>query len=724
MVALDTPLKSTVGGKTAAALEQHLELRTVRDLLRHYPRRYDERGRLTDLAKLEIGDDVTVMADVRKVTVKKMRSRRGSLLEVLVGDGKRTLTLTFFNQPWRQKELRVGQSGLFAGKVTEFNRVRQLNSPVYELFGDGSGPSALEQFAGSLIPVYPAAADVTSWVIARCVRIVLETLDPPGESLPTALRERHGLVDLGTALHDVHRPPTRDALRAALTRLTWDEAMTLQVTLAQRRATSNDTPGTPRPPVRGGLREAFDARLAFERTAGQREVGEVIRSELGRDHPMHRLLHGEVGSGKTVVALRGMLQTIDAGPHPAPLAPTASLPPPHARSLRVMLGPLARAGELGAADPATRVTLLTGSLGAAARRRALAEAASGTAGIVVGTHALIHEGVEFADLGMVVVDEQHRFGVEQRDALRAKGHRPPHLLVMTATPIPRTVAMTVYGDLEHSSLRELPRGRSPITTMVVPVAEHPAWLGRAWARVREEVAAGHQAYVVCPRIEGDDLGTEDPESAGDVDTGHRPPLALVDVAAMLETGPLSGLALAVLHGRLPAEDKESAMLRFAAGEIDVLVATTVIEVGVDVPNSTVMVVLDADLFGMSHLHQLRGRIGRGAAPGLCLLVTEAPEGSPTRARVDAVAVTADGFELARLDLAARREDDVLGAAQSGRRSQLKLLSLQRHEDLIAEARRDATALVAADPDLREHPALAGEVAVLAWDERAAFLEKA
>ncbi|MDQ6874113.1 MAG: ATP-dependent DNA helicase RecG, partial [Actinomycetota bacterium] len=453
-------------------------------------------------------------------------------------------------------------------------------------------------------------------------------------------------------------------------------------------------------------------------------------------HPMHRLLQGEVGSGKTVVALRAMLQIVDAGGQAALLAPTEVLAAQHARSLGELLGPLGRAGELDAADQATRVALLTGSQSAAARRSALAEAADGRAGIVVGTHALLEETVRFRDLGLVVIDEQHRFGVEQRDALRAKGAAPPHLLVMTATPIPRTVAMTVYGDLEVSSLHELPAGRSPISTAVVPAAEKPGWLERSWQRVTEEVAAGHQAYVVCPRIGGDE-GTPgvDPETGSHVyadddgadgegggDEMRRPPVAVAELYPQLRNGPLAGLRTAMLHGRLPADDKDSVMRRFAAGELDVLVATTVVEVGVDVANATVMVVMDAERFGVSQLHQLRGRVGRGAAPGWCLLVTDAPAGSRARERLDAVAATTDGFRLARLDLEQRREGDVLGAAQSGR-GQLRLLSLLRDEDLIAAAREEATVLVAADPDLAGQPALAAAVAALVRAEQADYLEK-
>ncbi|MBA2552117.1 MAG: ATP-dependent DNA helicase RecG [Geodermatophilaceae bacterium] len=739
MPTLDSPLRPVVGGRAATVLAKALDLVTVRDLLRHYPRRYDEQGELTDLAQLELGEDATVMAKVSKVNGRPLNARgrapanyrQKHLLEVTVSDGKRSLRLTFFNQIWRQKELKVGVSGLFAGKVTEFNGQRQLNNPQYLLFDSNidSGAEQIERFAGALFPIYPATAELTTWTIARCVRTVLDVLDPPPDPIPDELRAQHGLMDLDDALRHIHRPGSRAALAAAQTRLTWDEALTLQITLAQRRASTRDTPGVPRPPRSGGLATAFDAALPFSLTGGQRDIGAVIAADLAAAHPMNRLLQGEVGSGKTVVALRAMLQVIDAAGQAALLAPTEVLAAQHARSLRQLLGPLALAGELGAADPATRVVLLTGSQGAAGRREALGSAADGSAGIVVGTHALIQEGVSFADLGLVVVDEQHRFGVEQRDALRAKGHRPPHVLVMTATPIPRTVAMTVYGDLETSALRELPAGRSPISSSVIAVAERPQWLQRAWERIREEVALGRQAYIVCPRI-GDEApgrkasGGDGSEDLEDTEPSRRPPLAVIDVAAELAAGPLAGLAVEILHGRLPPETKEAVMARFTAGETDVLVATTVVEVGVDVANATVMVVMDAERFGLSQLHQLRGRIGRGDAPGVCLFVTEAPVGNPSRERLDAVAATTDGFAVARLDLETRREGDVLGAAQSGRRSQLRLLSLLKHEELIAEARAAAAALVAADPDLRQHPALAADVAMLAWDERAAFLEKA
>jgi ATP-dependent DNA helicase RecG len=719
---MDTALTDVVGGRTADALEKALGLETVGDLLRHYPRRYAERGELTDLRDLSPGEEVTVLAEVASATVRPMRARRGKLLEVVVTDGRGKLTLTFFNQAWRERELQVGRRGLFAGKVTVFNRKRQLNSPDYRLLSGGDATDEIEEFAGALIPVYPAAAAVPTWTVARCVRLALDTLDQPADPLPADLRARRSLVGLGPALQGIHRPADQAALAQARTRLKWDEALPVQALLAQRRLAAASRPGKARPPAADGILAAFDRRLPFALTDGQREVGATLAAELASEHPMHRLLQGEVGSGKTVCALRAMLQVVDAGGQAALLAPTEVLAAQHARSLAALLGPLATAGELDAAEHATRVALLTGSLPAAARRLALAETASGAAGIVVGTHALLSEGVEFADLGLVVVDEQHRFGVEQRDALRAKGDTP-HVLVMTATPIPRTVAMTVYGDLEVSSLRELPGGRSPISSTVVPAGEKPAWLDRVWQRIREEVGTGHQAYVVCPRIGGTGEEDETEEPSEEDGEARRPPLAVLDVAPELAEGPLHGLRVGVLHGRLPADDKDAVMRGFAAGDVDVLVATTVVEVGVDVPNATVMAILDADRFGISQLHQLRGRVGRGSAAGLCLLVTDSPAGTPSRARLDAVASTVDGFRLAEVDLEQRREGQVLGEAQSGR-SSFRLLSLIRDRDLITAARAEASAIVDADPDLAEHPGLAAAVTTLVESERSEFLEKA
>ena len=743
MTTLDAKLDRLLGAKTGKALESALGLVTVGDLLRHYPRRYAERGELTAIAGLELGEHATVLAKVERVTKRTMKSRRGTIVEARITDGHRSLSCTFFNQAWRERELIPGKRGMFAGKVTAFREQLQLSHPEYQLFDSEATDvgTAAEEFASALLPVYPSAQGLPSWSIARCAKQVLDVWDGTDDPLPPELRDRLGLSVLEDALRKIHVPQNFGEVAAAQERLKWDEALAVQLRLAQRRSATKSHPAPVCERRDGGVRAAFDERMPFELTKGQQEIGEQIAVDLGTEQPMNRLVQGEVGSGKTIVALRAMLQAVDAGRQAAMLAPTEVLAAQHARSLRELLGDLAMAGELGGAENATRVTLLTGSLNTAQRRKAMLEAASGEAGIVVGTHALIQDKVSFADLGLVVVDEQHRFGVEQRDALRARAgeETAPHVLVMTATPIPRTVAMTVYGDLETSALRELPQGRSPISTSVVPVSEKPAWLDRAWARIHEEVAAGHQVYVVCPRIGDDEESSgkgkkakkstvddgdgEEPPPEDDGGEQRRPPVAVIDVAEQLAAGPLSGLRLGILHGRLAPDDKDAVMRSFAAGELDVLVATTVIEVGVNVPNATVMVIMDADRFGVSQLHQLRGRVGRGSAAGLCLLVTEAMGGTTTRERLDAVASTTDGFELARLDLELRREGDILGAAQSGRKSGLKMLSLLRDEEVIAQAREEADRFVGADPELREHSGLARMVAEVVDDDRAEYLEK-
>ena len=746
--------------RTAKVLARALDVHTVGELLRHYPRRYEQRGELTDLDSLRDGEHVTVLAQISAVTTRMMKNRRGKLTEVTVTDGRGTLTLAFFRQPWREKDMKPGLHGLFAGQVSSYGRKRQLIHPDCELLGTADpGTEMAAEHAAEIIPVYPATRELASWKIAKAVKTVLDTLDIADDPLPAEVRTRYGLQGQLAAWHGIHRPMEYADIEPARLRLKWDEAFALQAVLAQRRRAEDALPATPRIPRRGGLLEAFDARLPFTLTQGQRDAGEEITTALCREHPMHRLLQGEVGSGKTLVAVRAMLQVIDDGGQAALLAPTEVLAQQHYRSITHLLGPLGRAGELDGVDHATRVALLTGSQGAKARRAALDEVASGAAGIVIGTHTLVYHRVRlddqivFADLGLVVIDEQHRFGVQQRDALRekARGSRP-HVLVMTATPIPRTVAMTVYGDLDVCTLRELPAGRAPITTHVVPAADKPHYLSRAWERLREEVAGGGQAYVVCPCIGAEDgaagtdgnggdgpvgdaaaetgareAGRDDDTGADyetpDEDTG-RPPRAVLDVAAELAEGPLAGLRIRILHGRMPADDKDAAMRAFADGSVDVLVATTVVEVGVDVPNATIMVIVDADRFGVSQLHQLRGRVGRGGKPGLCLLVTDSPPGSPARERLDAVAATVDGFALSRLDLEQRREGNVLGAAQAGRKSGLKMLTLLQDEELIVAARAEAQALVDADPRLAGQPALVSAIRTLLDEEQAKFLEKA
>ncbi|MEU9409799.1 helicase-related protein [Streptomyces sp. NPDC048281] len=1068
---LKQPLKSVLGPATAKVMAEHLGLHTVGDLLHHYPRRYEERGQLTHLADLPMDEHVTVVAmvaDARLHTFASAKAPRGKgqRLEVTITDGSGRLQLVFFGAGVHKphKELLPGTRAMFAGKVSVFNRRLQLAHPAYELIHGEDPSESVETWAGALIPLYPATAKLESWKIGKAVQTVLPSAQEALDPLPPTLREGRGLLPLPEALLRIHRPHTKADIAAARDRLKWDEAFVLQVALARRRHADAQLPAVARRPSPDGLLTAFDDRLPFTLTDGQQKVSKEIFDDLATEHPMHRLLQGEVGSGKaqpldslvltprgfrrmgdlevgdevvvpageialvdgvfpqgerdvwrvvlsdgssvecddehlwivgtscgwdrgqspkvmttreirhdlfkangsskwyipaatpvdlgddsglpldpylfglllgggsfrhnlrfstadaeirdalgaavapdcrlvpvtgsrcdytvqlaqrsggirnpviqilrdlglwgrtshgkfipaefkntsiknrlallqglmdtdgtvdqngmsislrsaspvladdvawlvrslggrarvlpkkaafnvsvalpddylpfrltrkaervrprakshtfrrgirtvehvgrkpvqcisvahashayvtdnftvthnTMVALRAMLAVVDAGGQAAMLAPTEVLAQQHHRSITEMMGELAEGGMLGGADHATKVVLLTGSMGTAARRQAMLDLVAGDAGIVIGTHALIEDKVQFHDLGLVVVDEQHRFGVEQRDALRGKGKQPPHLLVMTATPIPRTVAMTVFGDLETSVLDQLPAGRSPIATHVVPAADKPHFLARAWERVREEVGNGHQAYVVCPRIGDDADEAADPKKAkksAEDEAEKRPPLAVLDVADHLAKGPLSGLRVEVLHGRMHPDDKDAVMRRFAAGDTDVLVATTVIEVGVNVPNATAMVIMDADRFGVSQLHQLRGRVGRGSAPGLCLLVTEMPEASAARQRLTAVASTLDGFELSRIDLEQRREGDVLGQAQSGARSSLRVLAVIDDEEIIAEAREEATALVAKDPELTDLPGLRTALDALLDEEREQYLEK-
>ncbi len=771
MVDESTKLDKVLGARTAGTLAKHRNLTTVGDLLEFWPRRYLEHT--SDLSDLHVGKYVVAVAEVKTAVTRRMQKRRGEMLNVTITDGRNDVDLAFF-KAWGHKDVLVpGVRAVFAGEVGMYRGRWQLTHPAYQVVEGGLGSAATER---GPIPVYLQVKGLQNWSVAECVRIVFDHLEQVPDPLPANLRSRHGLPGRLEALRGIHVPAAFPEVQRARHRLRYEEALVLQALLAQRRARRAADRTTGRTPRAGGLLAAFDERLPFELTAGQREVGRTLAEEMASDIPMNRLLQGEVGSGKTIIALRAMLAAVDAGGQAALLAPTEVLAAQHHRSITAMLGDLAEGGLLGGSDIGTRVALLTGSQPTAARRENLLQAASGDAGIVIGTHALIQEKVQFQDLALAVVDEQHRFGVEQRDALREKGTQPPHVLVMTATPIPRTVTMTVFGDMETSTLSELPRGRSPIATHVVP-SERTAWVQRTWERVAEEVRSGRQAYVVCPRI-GDETGStggagspDDEElpttpvpaaTSGDDDEGfpdegygddpgaqgaggppddgsqaggpQAAPRELASVyaveAALRENPALAGLSLAVLHGRMAPEDKDAVMAAFNAGEVQVLVSTTVIEVGVDVPNATVMVVVDADRFGVSQLHQLRGRVGRGQHGGLCLLMTSS-ETEASMERLEAVAATTDGFELARLDLQLRGTGDVLSGKQSGGgrsgramgRGSFRFLSLVRDEEIILQARDDAAALVARDPELEGHPELAAAVADRLDAEQAAFLER-
>ncbi len=737
MAALDSRLVSIVGDKTAKVLAEQLGLHSVGDLLRHYPRRYVIRGELTDIQSLVEGEEVTIFAKVESTKVRRIPGRKGVIVETVVTDGRAKLILTFFNQAWREKDLREGRQGLFAGKVGIFKGKRQLSHPDYLLIPEGDDvDSAIGDFAGRYLPVYPATAKLPSWKIAQCVRLALSALETLPDYVPQEFLKELGYPDFVTALHEVHEPTSAEAAELAKQRLTFDEALLMQLFLALRRIELRAATTKQRAPRKDGLLTAFDARMPFDLTPGQQQVWHEIVEDLSGNHPMYRLLQGDVGSGKTIVALRAMLAVVDSGGQAALLAPTEVLAQQHFQNFRRLLGDLAEGGMLGGNAVGTQIGLLTGSMTQADKRSMQSAIASGEIGIVVGTHALLSESVEFADLGLVVVDEQHRFGVEQRDALRGKASQPPHVLVMTATPIPRTVAMTIFGDLDVSTLRELPLGRSPITTHVVSAISKPQHLQRAWSRALEEIRQGHQVYIVAPRISAnddsdlqrfgltaDELALARKLSDETEKTVNLPMHSVEELFPELQDGALKGVRVSMLHGRLKSEEKEAVMNRFAKGDIDALVTTTVIEVGVDVPNASMMIIMDADRFGVSQLHQLRGRVGRGTTPGLCLLVTNAYEESLAMQRLQAVATTTDGFELSRLDLEQRREGDVLGAAQSGAHSHLRLLRVIRDEELIVKAREVAERITAADPSLKKFAQLQVEIDKLRQEERASYLEK-
>ena len=717
MATRETKLRNLIGEKTASALKEAFGYITVDDLLHHFPRRYVVRGELTPISEVKEGEEGTFMARIETVKSRPIRTRKGSILEITVTDGAEKLRISFFNQAWRERELKVGQTALFAGKISTFKGVKQLAHPDYELVPEDGAESAAAAFAGKFIPIYPSSSKIPSWKLAKSIEIVLDGVDEISDPLPTDLRERLGFPTLQEAIFTLHRPDSLESAERARQRMIYGEALLLQLLLVERRHQLQSLAAIAREGKAGGILDSFDAALPYQLTAGQLAVSAEIERDLAAPHPMHRLLQGEVGSGKTVVALRAMLRVVDSGGQAALLAPTEVLAAQHFQTISRMLGTLAQGALLGG-EHGTQVVLITGSQSATARKEALAAASSGAAGIVIGTHALLGEKVEFSDLGLVIVDEQHRFGVEQRDALRAKGKTPPHMLVMTATPIPRTVAMTVFGDLDVSTLTELPLGRQPITTHIVPEVEKPTYLERAWQRICEEVRQGHQAYIVAPRISAG--ASED----GDMDflfgQESKDISSVEELGPKLSSGALAGVRVAPLHGKLAPELKEETMKAFSRHEIDVLISTTVIEVGVDVPNATVMVIMDADRFGVSQLHQLRGRVGRGTSPGLCLLVTKAAPGSPARERLDAVAATQDGFELSRIDLEQRREGDVLGRSQSGTHSHLRMLRVLRDERIIEGARNDAEAIF---PHLSSHPDLEFALTQLRKQSEVSFIEK-
>ncbi|PQZ61185.1 MULTISPECIES: ATP-dependent DNA helicase RecG [unclassified Microbacterium] len=719
---LDSSLEDALGAASAKTLGRAFSMKSVGDLLAHYPRRYADPGELTPIRDLPLGETVTIVAEVLSSSFRRMRNRPGAMVDVVIGDGIGRMSLTFFAKnvgaaEWRSTDLAVGRRGVFSGKVGKFNGMTQFAHPEYELFDDeDSARRSADARAAVPIPIYPATSAIQTWQIARLIGRVLDDLPDAPDPLSADIREGEELLTAREALELVHRPRTRNDIDPAVRTLRMHEALTLQTALLQQRDAIRALSATSRPALPAGLLERFDASLPYTLTPDQETVGQQISADLVGAWPMNRLVQGEVGSGKTLVALRAMLQVAESGGQAALIAPTEVLAGQHLRSIAKMLGP-----EL---SPILMPTLLTGQMPAAERRKAALRVASGQALIVVGTHALLGEKTTFADLGLVVVDEQHRFGVEQREALRAKGSSP-HALVLTATPIPRTVAMTVFGDLDTSVIRTMPAGRAGIESFVAPLSEHPGWFNRVWERAAEEIAQGRQVFAVCAAIDTAKKTAEAGEPAALApEGGTGPRWGVVQLDEALATHPtLGGLRRAVLHGRMPSDEKDAVMQAFARGDIDLLLATTVIEVGVDVPNASTMIVLDADRFGVSQLHQLRGRVGRGGVPGLCLLVTETEAGSLARDRVDAVAATLDGFALAEVDLELRGEGDVLGAAQAGVRSSLKLLRVVKDAGLISRAREVAEGILAADPDLTGHPGLREAIGRRVSDEDRAALAK-
>lgn len=735
---VDRSLTKALGARTGTALGK-LGLRTIGDLLTHYPRRYVMPGKLTSLADLVMGERVLIVVDVVSFTARPMRNRRGSVVTVEVSDGIGHLPMVFFpphqgRVTYLERQLKPGRRIMVEGTVGDNRGVRQLVHPEFEDFDESEDEAQALERRLRPRPSYPATAAASSQLIRLSVRTLLDPM--PDQSLldpvPLAIREAEGLITHADAMRQIHNPATVDEYKAAQKALRFEEAFVLQAAMARRRAEAAGQLATARPPIENGLLEAFDDRLPFTLTDGQIEVGATLSAEISRTEPMQRLLQGEVGSGKTVAALRAMLQIVDGGGQAALLAPTEVLAAQHYRSITAMLGPLAEGGMLTGTDNATRVTLLTGSQSAAQRRQALGEAAGGSAGIVIGTHAIIQDHVQFADLGLVVVDEQHRFGVEQRDALRAKGRTSPHLLVMTATPIPRTVAMTIFGDLEISTLKELPLGRAPITTHLV-ADTNELWLRRTWHRMAEEVAQDRRVFVVCPRISAgtaEDDGSDDAPPLDAEGETKRELNSVESMVEMLRAMPiLDGIEIGTLHGRMSGEDKDAAMAAFSSGRTPILVTTTVIEVGVDVPQASLMVVMDADRFGLAQLHQLRGRVGRGGTPGVCLAIAPVPDkvrgepDPPSVKRLEAFASTIDGFELAEADLKERREGNVLGASQAGRTSSLRLLRVMTDAKIIERARKHARAVVAEDPALDQHPYLDEAIRRALNPESEEFLER-
>ncbi len=679
---LSTPLKELIGGKSAASLEKSFGITSAGELLNHYPRKYIDRGRLTPFNKVEVGVPVTVMATIKSIETRRMQQKRGFILVVRVSDGIDTMELTFFNQKWRERDLQVGRIGLFAGTVSEFRGVRTLTHPKYALFADigidvSQEADAITEFTGEIISVYSSSQDLASWQIQAAIDVVLTSADELIDPLPAELVAKHGFMTKIESLHAIHQPGDHSEIVRATQRIKYEEAFVLLALMCQRKSIAKSALARARSGSDSIMLAQFDGSLPFELTQGQREVGEEIAADLARSIPMTRLLQGDVGSGKTIVSIRAMLEVIATGGQVALLAPTEVLAAQHLESLQRFLQ--------GVYSRPIRVDLLTGGMSVPKRRQILLDAQSGDLDILIGTHALLEENVQFFDLGLIVIDEQHRFGVEQRAAMLTKGRDElrPHLLVMTATPIPRTVALTIFGDLDISTLTESPSLRAEVQTHLVSSSGMPRSEMRVWERMAEEVAAGNKVFVVCAII-----------SPSETDLKRDKALQLEPLASVEETYDslimqFPKIVFEKLHGGLDSQSKREIMRRFEGLEepqIDVLISTTVIEVGVDIPAATMIIVLNAERFGMSQLHQLRGRIGRGSLPGLCILVHGFTYSAASLDRLNALRDSRDGFALSQRDLEIRGEGDVLGQDQSGALSSLRLLKVINDLEFIETVR--------------------------------------
>lgn len=713
------PLDVILSGKELTAVRA-LGAVDLDGLLRIAPRRYVVPGPLARIADITAGEEISAVVTVRDVRDRPMRARRGSLLLVTVEDSSGPLTLTFFLArghlvEYHRRFLRPGVRILVSGTAGEHRGEPQIVHPDYVVLDDG--PTIDE--AMRPVPVYPLRGKTTQKTMRAAFATALEHADVLTPVVPETVLRSQGLPPLAEALRLLHAPREEADAQRGLAHLRFEEAFVLQAIFAQRRAADDLTPA-PALTAAGPLQSRLRERLPFTLTAGQEQVTEQIAERIARDRPTSVLLQGDVGSGKTVLALLAMLRAVDSGHQAALLAPTEVLAEQHHRTITELLGELGRAGRLDGVPEATSVRLLTGSQRTADRRRTLLDVVSGEAGLVIGTHALLTEGVEFSSLGLVVIDEQHRFGVDHRRALRRRGAdgSSPHVIVMTATPIPRSAALAIVGDLDVLTLTEMPARRAGTESFLVP-ERLPAWEDRMWRRVAEEVRTGRQAFVVCPRIidgeaadgAGQGAGGAGGEGAGGQTEGADPPRGVEQTLERLAADPrLAGLRLGMLHGRMSTEDKQEAMRAMSAGELDVLVATTVIEVGVDVPNASAMVICDAERFGISQLHQLRGRVGRGEHPGIVFLATTAPPESEAAEHLRAIAATRDGFELARLDLERRGVGDLVGTRQSGLHATLRHLDVLADTDVVDAARQQAARVVEHDPDLDAHPGLARAVA--------------